>query len=290
MTTQAQVLANRLNAQKSTGPRTAEGKTAVSQNAVTHGLSGRLDVIKGEDPAEFDLFRAQMLGELAPAGPVEAVLAERIVSLSWRLQRVERMQSETFDALLTPDLSNPLMRLTQSILHKRSAGEAGDGEGASELALGRMVIKDFANNRVLDRLLMYERRIEHSLYRTMAELHRLRLLRGLDDTPQEVGRGRPTLDQVEGRLYQEPLAGVTTNAPAGAEKSCKTKPMAASANQNQVLDNKEVTEDFPAESRGETKPISACCDACGPVPPQNIPAHVPNRKPDFFGTLPLQMV
>ena len=38
MASEAQVRANRLNAQRSTGPRTAEGKAAVAQNAVKHGL------------------------------------------------------------------------------------------------------------------------------------------------------------------------------------------------------------------------------------------------------------
>jgi hypothetical protein len=48
------------------------------------------------------------------------------------------------------------------------------------LILGRIALKDFSNERVLDRLLMYERRIEHSLYRTTLELQRLRLLRNLE--------------------------------------------------------------------------------------------------------------
>lgn len=39
---------------------------------------------------------------------------------------------------------------------------------------GRKVAKDFNQEGVLDRLLMYEWRIEHSLYRTMAELRKLR--------------------------------------------------------------------------------------------------------------------
>ena len=75
MATEAQVVANRSNARKSTGPRTAEGKAAVAQNAVKHGLSGRLDVIKGEDQGEFDLQRKAMLGELAPVGMMESMLA-----------------------------------------------------------------------------------------------------------------------------------------------------------------------------------------------------------------------
>jgi hypothetical protein len=59
--TEAQIHANRANAQKSTGPRTPAGKAVVAQNAVKHGLSARLDVIRGEDQAEFDRHREGML-------------------------------------------------------------------------------------------------------------------------------------------------------------------------------------------------------------------------------------
>jgi hypothetical protein len=179
MATEAQVVANRSNARKSTGPRTAEGKAAVAQNAVKHGLSGRLDVIKGEDQAEFDRQREAMLGELAPAGAVESMLAERVVRLSWRLERVERIQNEVFDALLA-DRNSPLAKLVRSLEPKGAGRTEGNSDGDDDLALGRVALKDFSNSRVLDRLLMYERRIEHSLYKTMAELQRLKLLRELD--------------------------------------------------------------------------------------------------------------
>jgi hypothetical protein len=82
MATEAQILANRRNAQKSTGPRTPQGKAVVSQNAVKHGLLIRQDVISSESQAEFDLYRQQMLDELDPVSPMESMLAERVVSLS----------------------------------------------------------------------------------------------------------------------------------------------------------------------------------------------------------------
>jgi hypothetical protein len=59
MATEAQIKANQQNAQKSTGPRTAEGKAAVSRNAVKHGLFASDPVILGEqavsqhDPLKF---------------------------------------------------------------------------------------------------------------------------------------------------------------------------------------------------------------------------------------------
>jgi len=181
MSTEAQVLANQRNAQKSTGPCTSDGKAAVSQNAVQHGLSARQAIISSESQADFDLYREQMLAELAPATTMESMLAERIVSLSWRLKRVCRIQNQAIDALNADNTSGPLAKLTQSFLLKNLVQSQGDpSASAPDLTLGRMAIKDFSNTRVLDRLLMYERRIEHSLYKTILELQRLHLIRKLE--------------------------------------------------------------------------------------------------------------
>ena len=181
MSTEAQILANRLNAQKSTGPRTSEGKAAVSQNAVKHGLLARQDVISSESQADFDLYRAQILAELAPVSPMESMLAERIVTLSWRLKRTGRIQNQAIDALNAAHTSSPLAKLTQSLFFKnQDQSQAGPSTSAAHLALGRMAIKDFANARVLDRLLMYERRMEHSLYKTLLEFQRLNIVKKLN--------------------------------------------------------------------------------------------------------------
>ncbi|MBN2181111.1 MAG: hypothetical protein JW715_04295, partial [Sedimentisphaerales bacterium] len=85
MSTQAQINANRQNAQKSTGPKTAEGKAAAAKNAVKHGLFAQEAVITGENPEDFSNLRQELLAELAPVGAMESILSERIVSLSWRL-------------------------------------------------------------------------------------------------------------------------------------------------------------------------------------------------------------
>ncbi len=181
MATEAQILANRRNAQKSTGPHTAEGKAAVSQNAVKHGLLTRHDVISSESQADFDLYRQQLLDELAPVSPMESMLAERIVTLSWRLKRVCRIQNQTIDALNAPKTSSPLAKLTQSMFFKgQNRPQEHPSESAPHLPLGRLAIKDFSHARVLDRLLMYERRIEHSLYKTLLEFQRLNLVKKLN--------------------------------------------------------------------------------------------------------------
>ena len=177
MATETQILANRRNAQKSTGPNTPNGKNAVSQNALKHGLLTDRTVIKSEDQAEFDLHRTQILDELAPSTPIESALADRIVSTLWRLKRAENFQNRSIDALGTPK-TGPLAKLQQSLLAKYAPDTQTDpAEPDPELALGRMLIKDFSNNRVLERLLMYERRIENSFYRSLLEIQRLNMIK-----------------------------------------------------------------------------------------------------------------
>jgi hypothetical protein len=173
MATEAQIIANRRNAQKSTGPRTAKGRALVSQNAVTHGLSARKTVISSESQDDFDLHRDRLLAELSPDSPMQTVLAERIVAHSWRLKRIADIQNQTIDELNKKHgtlSSVEKFLLSQNSLHTRPVPNL-------DSALGRMAIKDFSGARVLDRLLMYERRLEHSLHRTILEFQRLQLIK-----------------------------------------------------------------------------------------------------------------
>jgi hypothetical protein len=181
MSTQPQILANRCNAQKSTGPNTPQGKAVVSQNALKHGLSATRDVITTESQEEYDRHRDALLAELAPQTPMESILADRIVSLSWRLKRADLIQNQTIDAMYERITSDPLANLAKSFgLKGLGNPQPETSDPPPDLTLGRIALKDFSNARVLDRLLMYERRIEHSLYKTTLELQKLRLLRSLE--------------------------------------------------------------------------------------------------------------
>jgi hypothetical protein len=181
MATQAQIIANRRNAKKSTGPRTHQGRAIVSHNAVKHGLWARQALISSEKKKDFDIYREQFLSELAPESPMESMLAERIVILSWRLIRTGRIQAQTINAMKADNKSSPLAKLTQSLFFKHNnQSQAATPAPPADLTLGRLAIRDFSNSRVLDRLLMYERRIENSLFKTNLEFQRLRLMRKLD--------------------------------------------------------------------------------------------------------------
>jgi hypothetical protein len=172
MATQAQTTANRQNAQKSTGPRTTEGKAAVSQNAVKHGLFTRCDVIYGESQDEFDCHHDRILAELAPAGPIESIFAERIVTLSWRLKRAERIQNKAIDAMTEDYMSSALAKLFPS---NQQQSQTNPGTSDADLTLGYVAIDDFSGAAIFDRLQLYERRIELSLYHAMLEFQRISL-------------------------------------------------------------------------------------------------------------------
>ena len=182
MSTQAKIIANRRNAQKSTGPRTREGKAVASKNSIKHGLLAHQTIISSEKQADFCKERDRILSDLLPDSPMESMLAERIVILSWRLKRIDHIQNQTIDALNARNTSSPLTKLTKSLLFKgHNLPHADSSDSAHDLALGRMAIKDFSNARVLERLLMYERRIENSMFKTIFEFQRLQLMRKLQN-------------------------------------------------------------------------------------------------------------
>jgi hypothetical protein len=94
-TASARALASRINGAKSRGPRTVAGKARSSRNALKHGLCARTYLLlPDERAAEFAAFRAALISELAPAGALQIVLAERIAVAAWRLARADRLEAE----------------------------------------------------------------------------------------------------------------------------------------------------------------------------------------------------
>jgi hypothetical protein len=180
MATEKQIRANRQNAKKSTGPKTEEGKAAVSQNAVKHGLFVD-SVVAGETESEYEAFYGELLAELAPRGVVELLLAERVVSLWWRLRRAERMQNQAIEDMIGRFVTNSSSRSRREYYFSRQGIRPDDPRfDLDGLPLGRIANDDFANGRVLDRMLLYERRIESSLNRAMKELKRFQTIRRIE--------------------------------------------------------------------------------------------------------------
>jgi hypothetical protein len=106
MASVAQITANQLNAQHSTGPRTVEGKQHVSQNAVRHGLTARHPVVRDDEREEFAALRDGLTAELDPQGATEEVVFQQILLAAWNLQRFSRLEAEASTGTLE-DFTNP---------------------------------------------------------------------------------------------------------------------------------------------------------------------------------------
>jgi len=94
--TDKQIIANRGNAGKSTGPVTPSGKAIASRNALKHGLLAKEIVINAGEGAEsqeqFDALLADLKDQFDPQGTLEEMLVEKIASAYWRLRRAHRFE------------------------------------------------------------------------------------------------------------------------------------------------------------------------------------------------------
>ena len=115
MSSNAQITANRANAQHSTGPVTPEGKARVSQNALKHGLTARHLVIRENEHEEFAALRDSLTADLDPQGAIEVLTFHELLHAAWNLQRFRRLEAEvsigTMDDLTDPQTAALLERL-----------------------------------------------------------------------------------------------------------------------------------------------------------------------------------
>ena len=98
MTTIKQITANRLNAQKSTGPRSRNGKLRARQNAILHGLTAETVITALESADEYTAFERAIAADYRPGSNVERILVVRLASLLWRLRRSVAIETGLFQA------------------------------------------------------------------------------------------------------------------------------------------------------------------------------------------------
>ncbi len=89
---EAQLAANRRNAQFSTGP-SLENRPKTSQNALKHGLTGRLVLLPDEDCEMFDEFVSGYAAKFQPADIVERHHVQNMIDAAWRLERMPILES-----------------------------------------------------------------------------------------------------------------------------------------------------------------------------------------------------
>ena len=105
MATQAQVNANQANSQKSTGPKTEEGKVRSSRNRLSHGFASSTRFVPGEDPEKFNLLLDDLISEHQPATPTEQILVEQMAHHHWISLRATRLQDSIVASYLKTGLT-----------------------------------------------------------------------------------------------------------------------------------------------------------------------------------------
>jgi hypothetical protein len=97
MSTTAQISANQLNSQKSTGPTSDAGKLTSAQNRRTHGLGGNFTVLPCESQEEFEALLQHLDNDYKPQIASEIILVERMAQSRWLSERALRLQQTSLD-------------------------------------------------------------------------------------------------------------------------------------------------------------------------------------------------
>ena len=140
------------SAAKGTGPVTEAGKAKMRDNALRHGLTS-----KHEDPEEFEALRHDLLDDWKPADTQEEMLVAQIAESAWRLMRVRRVETRTYDNyFLVAEKLN-------------AAGIAKCRPDPDD----QLTAGFHANSNQFDNIRRYETTIERSYYRAITELRKL---------------------------------------------------------------------------------------------------------------------
>ena len=193
MTSDKSIAANRRNAQLSTRPKTQEGKDAVRQNALKHGLLSASALLPTEDLDEFAAFSEAIRTDLKPVGEMENLLVDRIISTAWRRRRAgiletgilawyffgvlkdraeaeARRHTSVTEFLAFAEQAVEIINTEEHARALREAEKADLGRRTPNATLGQAFVLDSSDANSLSKLSRYETAIERSLYRSLHEL------------------------------------------------------------------------------------------------------------------------
>jgi hypothetical protein len=88
--------ANRQNAQKSTGPKTPEGREAVRFNALTYGLRTRETILERENAREYSELWDELDAEWQPHTRTDRIYLETMVTSQWLLKRIAESEQQIY--------------------------------------------------------------------------------------------------------------------------------------------------------------------------------------------------
>jgi hypothetical protein len=88
---------NRANAEKSTGPRTPQGKEASCMNAFKHGFTGLSLMLQPSETEAYNRLSAALLSDFQPETEQERQLVQKITDAHFRLNRLACVENNIFN-------------------------------------------------------------------------------------------------------------------------------------------------------------------------------------------------
>ena len=77
---------------RSGGPKTAEGKLAVSNNALKTGSYSSRAVLPGESEEDFKQLQDQFVKDFLPKNVAESLIVHQLSSLTWKILRLQKLE------------------------------------------------------------------------------------------------------------------------------------------------------------------------------------------------------
>jgi hypothetical protein len=194
MTSLRQIESNRRNAEKSTGPKTRNGKARSSQNAVRHGLTAETVVGALEDPADYRAFEQAITTAYDAESALERELVLRLASLLWRLRRATSVETGLLQIKCEASTA-PHPALPGEVSEVVEIFQSGRDSSRRELARCFLRLADL-DNGIFERLGRYEAALWRQVRQTIFTLQHLQWR-------APGGRNRRPMDRWQGNVRDQ---------------------------------------------------------------------------------------
>ena len=139
------------------GPSTPEAKQRVKYNALRHGFTGQVLIIRPEEREHFQSFVTGMMKDLAPAGTHETFLANSIAEEAWRLNQI---RTHCINLIAVADL--------ECVVDKHGPF---DIDATKDAVIETAIARD--NSKELARMSLYAQRTQRAYEKYRKELNEL---------------------------------------------------------------------------------------------------------------------
>jgi hypothetical protein len=176
MATEAQMIANKANAQHCQGPTSEAGRARSSLNAITTGLTARTVLLSSEDATIYKTHLDRFFAKYSPANDDEHDLVQSIADTNWRLLRIAPLEASIY--AIGRDACEHL------VAHEKDDKKR---EGALLAHIYLTYKKDLTN------IALQERRLSNQLDKTVAKLEALQKERA-DARQKELAQAKRSIE------------------------------------------------------------------------------------------------